>query len=302
MFSLPLLSLLCAVLSVSAQTREHGHHDHDHDHDHGSHAAAAHSEHAAAAHGMHAAHGDFAEAHTDADHGGHGTHAEHAAHDDHSDHDHGGHTHGSHELYQPPTKDRKDGITPLMGAILKNQINAATMLIDEEGTDVNAQNAKGITALMFAIGKGQMQIAKLLLEKGADLAIVNVDGLTALQIAVGIEKLDMVDMLIDAGADIVALCNTYPKAKTVYKKLVSGDLLSAMHVKCGIANDPVALSDTVDYFMKHGLTKFYEVALLDADEIEKIPAGEEYKEQLVSCIDKMKVGLAAQEETGKSEL
>lgn len=58
----------------------------------------------------------------------------------------------------------------------------------------------GITALMFAVGKGMEEIAQLLIDNGADINLQNIDGLTALQIAVGIEKLKMVELLIAAGA------------------------------------------------------------------------------------------------------
>lgn len=62
--------------------------------------------------------------------------------------------------------------------------------------------AAGITALMFAVGKGMQDIAQLLIENGADINLQNIDGLTALQIAVGIEKLKMVELLIASGAGV----------------------------------------------------------------------------------------------------
>ena len=141
---------------------------------------------------------------------------------------------------------------------------------------------------MFAIGKGMSEIVQKLLEIGADIHLKNIDGLTALQIAVGIERLDMVDLLIDAGGDIARICNEYPRAKETYKKLVTNDLLKSLNTECGISGDDEKLVETTDYFLKHGLTKFYEVGLLEDDEIEKIPIIEKFKTSFASCIDRFR--------------
>lgn len=69
---------------------------------------------------------------------------EHAHSHDESAHSHAhSHSHDAPEVYQPPAKNRKDGITPLMGAILKNQVTIVHRLLEEGDVDINAQNEKG---------------------------------------------------------------------------------------------------------------------------------------------------------------
>ena len=80
----------------------------------------------------------------------------------------------------------------------------------------------------------------------------------------------------------------YPKAKAVYKKLVTKDLIGELSI-CGITENEARANNLVDYFIKHGLTKFYQVAFLQDDEIEKLPVDSaEDKKKLVQCIAKAK--------------
>lgn len=52
-----------------------------------------------------------------------------------------------------------------------------------DGTDINSNNDKGITALMYASQEGHKDIVELLLQKGADITLKNHEGKTALDIA-----------------------------------------------------------------------------------------------------------------------
>ena len=65
-----------------------------------------------------------------------------------------------------PTPGKTTEMTPLILASSKGQIEIVKALI-EAGADVNAKNARGDTALSIAIGKGNKEIAELLLQKGA---------------------------------------------------------------------------------------------------------------------------------------
>ena len=56
---------------------------------------------------------------------------------------------------------------PLMIACMYGDVEAARLLL-EKGAAVDAQREDGITALMDACGRGQVEAARLLLEKGAD--------------------------------------------------------------------------------------------------------------------------------------
>jgi Ankyrin repeat len=75
-----------------------------------------------------------------------------------------------------------NGWTPLYHAIHKNQRWAVDALI-RGGADVN-QVATSVTPLMMAVGNGQLQIARRLLDAGANPRAVTDGGVSALSIAV----------------------------------------------------------------------------------------------------------------------
>ncbi len=58
----------------------------------------------------------------------------------------------------------------------KGDLDALTSAL-EEGVNVNALDAYGNTALMFAAAAGQVKAAEFLIEKGADKAVRNKWGL-----------------------------------------------------------------------------------------------------------------------------
>ncbi|MBA7493532.1 hypothetical protein ES702_04091 [subsurface metagenome] len=70
----------------------------------------------------------------------------------------------------------------------------------EEGTDVNAKDEFGFTALLFTARAGHTDITKLLIESGADVEAMNYVGHTALQYAENKRHTEMVKLLKEAGA------------------------------------------------------------------------------------------------------
>lgn len=82
----------------------------------------------------------------------------------------------------------------------------------------------------------------------------------------------------------------YPKAKSVYRRLVSRDLLNDLTAECGLAScDSSQASAIVEYFLKHGLTKFSQVAYLEDDEVSKLPSGSaEANANLAECFKRVK--------------
>ncbi len=57
---------------------------------------------------------------------------------------------------------------------------AAVRLLLDAGIDVNARDARGMTALIAASEHGHVAVVKLLLDRGADVHLKNKMGATAL--------------------------------------------------------------------------------------------------------------------------
>src|SRR5205814_251421 len=79
----------------------------------------------------------------------------------------------------------KFGWTPLIAAVYQNNSNIVDYLI-KVGANVNAPDNKGVTPLMWAIGKGdeELDLVKLLVLSGADINAKDGQGATALDYAV----------------------------------------------------------------------------------------------------------------------
>lgn len=94
-------------------------------------------------------------------------------------------------------------VTPLMAAAEVGSVDAMNLLI-ARGAEVNAQNAAGSTALMWAVtdpGK-----VRLLLDHGADVNLSARSGRTALMIAAFTDpSAEVIRMLLDKGAEVKAM-------------------------------------------------------------------------------------------------
>jgi ankyrin repeat protein len=73
----------------------------------------------------------------------------------------------------------RDGRTPLMNAILKNELDVAVTLIGRQAS-INAQDFLGFTALHLAATDSLFDAAKFLVESGADVDIEDSYGNTPL--------------------------------------------------------------------------------------------------------------------------
>ena len=69
-----------------------------------------------------------------------------------------------------------------------------------EGAEVNIQNKDGFTALMIAAEKGNINIARSLLERFADPNIKDAGGITALEISTYRQNDEMINLLTAYGA------------------------------------------------------------------------------------------------------
>jgi len=75
----------------------------------------------------------------------------------------------------------------------------------ETGADVDSQDKKGMTPLLYAARQGHGEVAELLISKGADLAVVEPGArLTALHFCALRGHRDIAEVLISKGADVHA--------------------------------------------------------------------------------------------------
>jgi ankyrin repeat protein len=89
----------------------------------------------------------------------------------------------------------------LIDAGISGCLVAVRNLLDD-GIDMNWKNTLGYTALMWASGKGHVEVVKLFLESGALIDLQNKYGWTALSIASYFGKIDCARLLLERGADI----------------------------------------------------------------------------------------------------
>lgn len=75
----------------------------------------------------------------------------------------------------------------------------------EQGTNVNAKNNKGFTALMSASAMGHLEIVEYLISKGADVNAKTDEGFTALIGASMAGHIEIVEYLISQDADVNAM-------------------------------------------------------------------------------------------------
>ena len=100
-----------------------------------------------------------------------------------------------------------DDDTPAMQlywAVTEADLDRVKAFLDE-GMSADTLSYMGDSLLEKAAELGQVQVARLLIERGADVNFQEDTGDTALMSAVEEGHLEMVDLLLDAGADMAAL-------------------------------------------------------------------------------------------------
>jgi ankyrin repeat protein len=95
------------------------------------------------------------------------------------------------------------GNTALHCATWRNNLDMVKLLI-QHGADVNAQGEDGETALHWAVGHDNLDIATLLIQHGADVNAKDNKGRTALYCAAYNNNTDIATLLIQHGADVNA--------------------------------------------------------------------------------------------------
>lgn len=124
----------------------------------------------------------------------------------------------------------KCGCTPLMEACINSSVfsNVETVkLLIDSGADVDAQDERGRTALMFSCvsvcyPEKSLEITKVLIECGANVNLRSATGFTALMSAClclhSCSSLEIVRFVIESGADVGAIGQHGSTAYSIGKK------------------------------------------------------------------------------------
>lgn len=100
---------------------------------------------------------------------------------------------------------KSNGKTLLIATCEEGNIELAKILIDR-GADINARDADGGTALIEACKKGNIELAKILIDNGANVNARDMYGNTALiYTCKGEDEIELAKILIEAGATVNAV-------------------------------------------------------------------------------------------------
>jgi ankyrin repeat protein len=89
---------------------------------------------------------------------------------------------------------------PLVDAVKSGNTTAAVTLL-AQGTDVNAAEPDGTTALHYAVHRGDVELVRRLLRAGARVNARNDYGATPMSEAAVVAEPAMIEALLGAGAD-----------------------------------------------------------------------------------------------------
>ncbi|QEL20268.1 ankyrin repeat domain-containing protein [Limnoglobus roseus] len=106
---------------------------------------------------------------------------------------------------RPVNETNKRGDTLLIVAAYNGQPKAVALILKQTKVEIDARNKMGLTALSAAAFKGEVNIAKALVEAKADVNAASESGQTALMFAALAGREKMVEYLLTAGADPKAM-------------------------------------------------------------------------------------------------
>jgi ankyrin repeat protein len=139
--------------------------------------------------------------------------------------------------------DQNNGRTALMFVTDSpdNQRSCAEELV-AGGANINARDAFGQTALIFAV-QAQPRTARYLLEHGADVNVRDHFGKPALTLAIEVGQFDTVRELLTKGADVNAVDHNFPVA-TLKNKTRTGlkEVQLAWNIKTNSSGTPLMVA------------------------------------------------------------
>jgi serine/threonine-protein phosphatase 6 regulatory ankyrin repeat subunit A/serine/threonine-protein phosphatase 6 regulatory ankyrin repeat subunit B len=145
-----------------------------------------------------------------------------------------------------PNARPTEGMTALMWAGARGNVEAVKLLL-AKGADVRAADAQGNSALMWAVAMGTPEVVNLLLQRGASLEIKNQDKQSALIRAVCYTNLDVVKYLLGRGVEVNerdGKGNTALIARAFYGEIGYADRpLTIMKLLLAHGADPNARND-----------------------------------------------------------
>ncbi len=142
-------------------------------------------------------------------------------------------------IYQP----QNNGYTPLMTAVLSNDVQKVKDLLTEESINVNIKDVrKSATALHYAIDQVNPEIVDLLIKKGADVNVSIGTGATPLTLAIVKKNINIITLLLKEQANP----NIKIKCKDG-KGYCALELARWMEKK-----EPDTLKPIIDLLIKHG--------------------------------------------------
>lgn len=102
-------------------------------------------------------------------------------------------------------KDTMKANLAYLKAVSEGNLDYVAKFLDQKGSDVDAQDEEGISALHVAVLGMNIPIMTLLLDHGADTNITTFDGVSPLHMAARSGEIYIVKLLIDHYADVLAM-------------------------------------------------------------------------------------------------